>query len=192
MGLAFARSRHEDAAGGVFIVREALAADAAQVVRYTRATLAENLPGIITRPDEFRVTVAEERRQLARSRRDEGDIFLLAVRPGRRTILGTLRGTSDSRLRVRHTLTFGITVARRARGLGIGRTLIARTIAWADSHPYITRLALTVIADNPARHLYASLGFIEEGRRTGYVQRDDGTFVDMILMCRRRPADEAP
>ena len=190
MGHNLLPTRHDDVDGRRFIIREAIAADARTLVHFTRTVLAENLPGLLTRPDEFDLTIADERRQLARSRRDPANVFLLAHRPGRRTVLGCLRATCDDRARVRHTLTLGVTVARRARGKGVGRALMQRCIDYVTVHPYLTRLALSVTADNEsAIRLYRDLEFVEEGRRLNFVRRDDGTLVDMILMVRWLPGD---
>ena len=52
--------------------------------------------------------------------------------------------------------------------------------------PYgIARLSLDVAADNdPALTFYGRMGFLEDGRRTNYYQRQEGMQMDAILMSR--------
>jgi RimJ/RimL family protein N-acetyltransferase len=65
-------------------------------------------------------------------------------------------------------------------------------IAWAEDHPDLKLLQLSVHANNPrARHLYASLGFEIEGRRRGGIRIGD-EFVDEIVMSRWLGEDESP
>ncbi|GAA2970989.1 GNAT family N-acetyltransferase [Actinokineospora diospyrosa] len=53
---------------------------------------------------------------------------------------------------------------------------------WAFNDMRLTAIELTVVADNdPARHLYRKLGFVEEGRRRESFRRD-GQLHDAIIM----------
>lgn len=76
-----------------------------------------------------------------------------------------------------------VAVAPDQQGRGIARTMLERLLAEADSSG-VTHTFLEVRADNePARHLYARLGFEEISRRARYYA--DGS--DAVIMRRARP-----
>lgn len=77
-----------------------------------------------------------------------------------------------------------------ARGQGIGRALIERTVriaAGKGAH----RLLLEVRDDNPALDLYRNAGFSEIGRRRNYYQGADGTARDALTLARPIDVDGA-
>ncbi len=77
-----------------------------------------------------------------------------------------------------------IAVLPEHRGRGLGRALMARLVGEADAREVVETF-LDVRADNePARALYASLGFVERGVRRGYYPPDG---MDAIVMSRPRP-----
>ncbi len=56
-------------------------------------------------------------------------------------------------------------------------------ITWAEQHPVIEKLCLSVFATHTrAIALYSSLGFQEEGRQLRQVKLETGVYVDVILM----------
>jgi [ribosomal protein S18]-alanine N-acetyltransferase len=62
----------------------------------------------------------------------------------------------------------GLVVATDRRRLGIGRSLVKASMAWA-AQAGATQMRLEVRASNaPARGLYQSLGFVRAGIRPGY------------------------
>lgn len=64
---------------------------------------------------------------------------------------------------------------------GIGRAMVEALVEWCKTHGMV-RLMLEVRESNlPARKLYESLGFTQDGRRKGYY---DGPKEDAILMSR--------
>jgi putative acetyltransferase len=102
-----------------------------------------------------------------------------------------LASSSISRFRprlCRHGALLGIGVRPDAQGVGIGRALLLRTIAWATegpgrTDPAVIRIELYVRADNArARRLYESVGFEHEGVRRRLVRLPDGRFVDDVVM----------
>ncbi|MCT7655895.1 GNAT family N-acetyltransferase [Oceanimonas sp. NS1] len=60
-----------------------------------------------------------------------------------------------------------LAVAPAARGRGLGRQLLQVAVTALESQG-CKRIKLTVLPDNPALHLYQSLGFAEAGREEDY------------------------
>lgn len=85
-----------------------------------------------------------------------------------------------------HVGQLGIGILDGWRGMGIGRALMNTTLEACAARGF-SRIELEVYAHNTrAIALYASLGFVEEGRRIG-ARILDGVHQDMILMARRSP-----
>lgn len=68
-------------------------------------------------------------------------------------------------------------------GSGFGRPFLAAVVDWVYAESRCHRLCLEVFTDNArARHVYQSLGFVEEGRLREIVRRRDGSRADQFLM----------
>ena len=102
-------------------------------------------------------------------------------------VVGTLGlHTSPHRPRRRHAADIGMAVRDDWHGKGIGSALLEAAIDLADNWLNLTRLELTVFADNaPAIRLYEKFGFSTEGRLAHYALRD-GEFHDCLMMARIR------
>ena len=82
----------------------------------------------------------------------------------------------------------GMIVAATHRRRGIGRALLERAIAWAETNEK-RALKLRVFPDNePARALYRACGFVDVELQRKAVSRREGPPRDAILM--RRPTAE--
>jgi len=83
---------------------------------------------------------------------------------GREPILGSLTLTSGRTSRTQHTVQLGMGVLQHVWGQGLGGLLLDRALTWTRANPILTRVSLQVYEDNePARRLYLSRGFVEEG-----------------------------
>lgn len=83
----------------------------------------------------------------------------------------------------RHGAEFGVTVAARARGLGVGRALLQTLEVWAAEYR-VSRITLGVFAGNErARALYRSMGYEDEGVERGGVRFPEGS-VDVVRMAK--------
>jgi ribosomal protein S18 acetylase RimI-like enzyme len=160
------------------MIRQARVADAAAIVELDRA-LAEAGVGMVLTPDQIR-TVAEEAARI--------DDIYRGMRAGDATtcvvaeIDGAVVGAADLRqlypMRVRHVGVLSVGVRSSHRRRGVARALMQHLIEHARSYE-LTRLELYVREDNqPARSLYASLGFRHEGTRVRFVRLDDGGYAD--------------
>jgi diamine N-acetyltransferase len=75
-------------------------------------------------------------------------------------------------------------IAVTAPGQGVGRGFLTLVIDWVFRETRAYRLWLDVLADNArARHLYLSLGFVEEGRLRKAYRLPDESRIDLILMA---------
>jgi len=84
-------------------------------------------------------------------------------------------------------MALGIAVRDDMAGRGVGSALLKEVVGIADGWLNITRLELTVYADNArAMALYRKFGFEVEGTHKAYALRD-GQYVDAICMARIRP-----
>lgn len=124
----------------------------------------------------------QERERIARARRDENALFLLAEMDGE--IVGSLTFEGGPRKRIRHIGEFGIVVAKACQGMGVGRALLEEMIEWAEATGIVRKINLRVCVENThAIALYERMGFVTEGR----IARDlyfDGAFRDALLMGR--------
>jgi len=108
-------------------------------------------------------------------------VSLVAEIEGR--VVGQLTCERAPRTVTRHGAEFGITIARAARGIGVGRALLDALEAWARAHG-VTRIALGVFAGNErAITLYRSCGYTEEGVERRGVRFPEGD-VDVIRMSK--------
>ncbi|HQT90007.1 MAG TPA: GNAT family N-acetyltransferase [Acidiphilium sp.] len=86
-----------------------------------------------------------------------------------------------------HVGHIGVMVADAHHGQGIGTALLTALLDLADHWLGLTRLELTVFADNSrAIALYHRLGFVQEGHLRDYALRD-GALADSLSMARLRP-----
>ena len=88
--------------------------------------------------------------------------------------------------RRRHAGHIGIAVHDKWQAKGVGTALMEALIDLADNWLNLSRLELTVFADNePALKLFRKLGFEIEGSHRKYAFRD-GLYVDSYTMARVR------
>jgi RimJ/RimL family protein N-acetyltransferase len=158
-------------------IRTALPSDAEALTDYIAAIVAERLPVLFAR--EAPPAPEQVAAMIARNAADERACLLLALDGA--AVVGMLDFSGHARAQQRHVGSFGMSVARAARGRGIGTRLLRALYAFAKEHGY-RKLELEVFASNgPAIVLYESHGFVHEGRRRGAVMVGDEA-VDLLLM----------
>jgi GNAT superfamily N-acetyltransferase len=135
------------------MIREAQPADAGTIVRLIRELAAyENLVDLVrnTETDVLRDGFGEQRCFECLLAEADGEAVGLAIhRPS--------YSTFDGR---RGLYVEDLFVAEKARGLGIGRMLMARLAAIAHERG-CSRMSLAVLHWNPARDFYRRLGFVQ-------------------------------
>jgi len=106
------------------------------------------------------------------------DVWLTFAEDGERTV-----GFALSRLLIDEAELLLLAVEPHARGHGVGRALIERTVAIA-AEKGAHRLLLEVRDGNHALDLYTEAGFGEIGRRRDYYRGLDGTARDALTLAR--------
>jgi RimJ/RimL family protein N-acetyltransferase len=163
-------------------VRAAAPDDAAGVLEVLRKTAAELIYTVV-RPEELDVDEARQRSTIRRSADDTGCLFLVAECDGR--VVGYLDFSNGRKQSARHAGTFSVYLLDGWRNHGIGRALVEALIEWAEASPVIEKLTLAVFSTNKrALALYEKCGFLVEGYCPRDMKREDGTYVDSVLMYR--------
>ena len=96
-------------------------------------------------------------------------------------VVGQLTVTRGNRPTTAHRAEFGITVASRARGVGVGIALMSILETWAREFG-VDRLELGVFEDNERAHAaYHRQGYVDEGVEHGGVRFPEGD-VNVVRM----------
>ncbi|MCM2129470.1 GNAT family N-acetyltransferase [Larsenimonas rhizosphaerae] len=119
----------------------------------------------------------------------------VAAGPGKHLLVATLDGRlvgqislllEEHRPRRRHVGSLGMGVDETVHGQGIGTRLLGAALELADDWLGLTRLELSVYADNAAAiALYTRAGFEQEGHHRNFARRE-GVLVDALSMARIR------
>jgi ribosomal protein S18 acetylase RimI-like enzyme len=156
--------------------------DALPSLALQREVLAEDR-WFVSRADELLVTLDQREAFVARAASSPTERFLVARLPDVR-VAGWLQLDVVPLRRLMHVGRVEVLVAAPFRGMGVGKALLDAVIADARAGGVLRKLSLAVFADNPrAIAIYASCGFVEEGRRRGEVRMEDGTARDDVLMA---------
>lgn len=160
-------------------IRTAKKEDALNLIRYVNKIGGES--DFLTFGDnEFNITIEKEEAILESHIGVENKIYLIAEIENE--IAGSLNYSGGIRQRTKHTGEFGVSVAKKYWGLGIGKELIKYMIDWAKEGNVVRKINLRVREDNEiAVNLYTKLGFKKEGiiSRDFYV---DGKYYSSISM----------
>ena len=170
--------------GARCVVRTAEVHDAGAILAITRAMLGEPVSAsMVTTIQEFDLTLEEAQAWVEEHREKEGWVVLVAE--VEEQVVGLIDFKNGVRRRLAHRGAFGMLVAAAWRGQGIGDTLLASLLDWAEAHPRIEKVGLAVIEGNePALGLYRKHGFVEEGRRRREIRYGVDHYADDILMYR--------
>lgn len=136
---------------------------------------------LLSYPEENSYTPEQEAQFLQAKSENAGEVEILAELDGRPVGLAGIERVG-AKEKVRHRAALGISVAREAWGLGIGRALTEACIECAREAGY-AQLELDAVADNDrALALYRSEGFVEYGRNPkGFRSREAG-WQELVLM----------
>lgn len=186
---------HRLKGGEQVVIRSSIEADAASILEHLRDLRATS-EFLVTQAGEGVQSVEDEVAWIRKRRDNPAGLSILAEcvgGDGAPRVVGVLDFAVQDRRRVAHHGHLGLGVSSTHRGRGLGRLLMNTLLDWARAHPSILKVCLGCFADNtPALNLYRSLGFVEEGRRMGEFQYEDGRFFDdvqMMLWVKPPPSD---
>ncbi|GEN53614.1 GNAT family N-acetyltransferase [Halobacillus faecis] len=130
-------------------------------------------------PSEFHDSLEKEKAWIGRY--EEPEFFLVAERDGE--LVGFLNFNLGALSATRHQGTFGVSVKRDVRNMGIGRELVTAMIARCRRTDGLDIIRLNVSESNArAIHLYESFGFQKEGCFQDYI-RKNGKSENLIHMA---------
>ncbi|MBH8609036.1 GNAT family N-acetyltransferase [Thermoactinomyces sp. CICC 10521] len=161
------------------VIREGRADDAGRILSYIRKMAGES-DFITFSPDEFCMSMEEERAFIEECANSRNHLFLIAEVEGE--IAGNLVFRGGKYSRTAHAGEFGISVLKKYWGCSIGRSLLQYLIDWAKKSHVVRKINLRVRVDNErAIRLYERMGFAIEGRlkRDFYI---GGKWFDSYLM----------
>jgi RimJ/RimL family protein N-acetyltransferase len=162
------------------VIRNAGPDDASWFVAHVRELASDPGRQIPLEPEEWTVTAEQQIEQFTSAINGNGDLYLIAEVNGER--IGKINLKRGTRKAFRRSATLGMSVKASWRGQGVGRLLLERAVRWAEGAD-IRRIELYVFPSNvSAIHLYGSIGFVVEARRSAAIFRD-GQLEDDLLMA---------
>ena len=168
--------------GKAAVLRSPEPSDAAQLNAYLRLTSGETY-FMVRYPEECSQSTEAAQRRLQAMVDDERSFMLAAFLDGE--LVGNC-GVNEigDRFKMRHRAGLGISIKKKAWGLGLGTVLITKALEQAKENGFI-QVELGVFADNErARGLYQKLGFDEMGCIPKAFCLKDGTYRDEVQMVR--------
>ncbi|GEK34340.1 GNAT family N-acetyltransferase [Kurthia sibirica] len=112
--------------------------------------------------NEYPLSVEQQRQEMAATAFDCQQLMILAKDEDRIVGIGTM--STSSKAKSRHVTELGIVVSKNYQNQKIGRNIMEKMIAWAESNQIIEKIQLDTRADNIlAVSLYMKLGFVVEG-----------------------------
>ncbi len=158
-------------------------------IRHSETHDIDAIRQIVAHPDVYRNTLQapfpslEKWQKRLEAARERG-FSLVAELDGE--VVGHLGLHPEQNPRRSHVAGFGMMVKASHHGRGIGSRLLAAAIDLAENWLNVTRIELTVFADNqPAIALYEKHGFRIEGTSPDFALRD-GEYVSACHMARLR------
>lgn len=168
----------------VVIICPAVPDDAETILNYMSLGLPECTDYVRIEPDEFGMSVKQERDWIVAQKHASGAIVLLAKAANE--VIGMLDCDSSSRRQIAHVGEIGMAVRKTYWGSGLGSAMMTSLINWAQAHPVLEMLQLSVFADNHrAIGLYRKFDFVEAGRLPQRTKFGPGEYKDDVIMYRR-------
>lgn len=166
--------------GKKVVLRNAVIDDAENLISIMKKVDTETT-FLLREPEEFTLTIDEEKEYIQSKQGSEVDLLLLAEVEGK--IIGACGLNGSSKKRLRHSINLGISILRDYWGMGIGKKLIETGINCAKEND-ISRITLQVDANNfRAINLYLKLGFEIEGMLKNDKRLVDGTYINSYTMA---------
>lgn len=140
---------------------------------------------ITDEPQFFRVSPIDIKGEVFPTK-DDFENFTLGAFSDEGELLGTVGFKRDLFVKLKHKgLIFRMYVSEKAKGLGLGRTLLQALIERASQDKTLKQIYLTVVATNHrAKNLYLSEGFEVFSTEINSIQMNKNEFVDEDSMIK--------
>ncbi|HIQ95081.1 MAG TPA: GNAT family N-acetyltransferase [Candidatus Limivivens merdigallinarum] len=162
------------------VLKNPMPEDAEAVLFHMKQTAGET-DFLVRYPEEIHLTVEEEKEFLEDFREDAGRLFLTAWLDGEMVAVTSLTPVGGQ-YKYRHRGSFGISIQKKAWGLGLGSAMAREILKYAKELGF-TQVELGVDEENlTARHVYEKLGFVETGRIPRAFRLKDGSYHNEIQM----------
>ena len=172
-----------DKLGREVVLRSAEVSDAADLVKYLKATAGETRY-LVREPEEVTLTVEAEERFIENKLNADGELILVATVDGKHIGNCSLMSMGNFK-RYRHRCGVAIALYKDFCGCGIGRAMMETVLAVAKELGY-EQAELEVVADNMAAvSLYEKLGFVKYGVFPDNMKYSDGTYADTVWMMKK-------
>jgi RimJ/RimL family protein N-acetyltransferase len=167
--------------GMQYILRSAITTDA-EALSKLRVQIDGETENLDREPGEAFIDESGFKQLIHSDSEASRNLFLVAVMEDR--IVGFSRCEGSALKRFAHKVEFGVCVLQDYWGYGIGKNLLAESIAWADANG-IHKITLNVLETNDkAIKLYQTLGFEIEGILKKDKILADGKFYNTMMMGR--------
>ncbi|WP_339265466.1 GNAT family N-acetyltransferase [Paenibacillus sp. FSL R5-0470] len=164
-----------------YIIRSAIPTDAMTLSKL-RVQIDGETENLDREPGEAFIDELGFKELIQSDSKEPRNLFLVAVVEDQ--IVGFSRCEGPTLKRFTHKVEFGVCVLQNYWGYGIGKNLLAESIAWADANG-IQKITLNVLETNDkAITLYQKLGFKIEGILKNDKILADGKFYNTIMMGR--------
>lgn len=164
--------------GQIIKLRQSNIKDAALILDFLIEVNKES-KNLSREPHEVTMTLDDEIKYLERVEKSKNDCMIVAFDDEK--IISTVGFHGSGLSRLRHKVSFGISVLQEYSNLGVGSIMMNELIKLAREYRK-TKIELEVRVDNEkAIHLYKKFGFVEEGiRKNGFFVNEE--YVDLLLM----------
>lgn len=164
------------------VIRPAQVEDAEAILAFATLVMTTDNSTLATAPGEFNYTVEQERDWIKRAQ-NPNTLVIVAVLG--QQVVGLLDVRPNTRKRFAHWCELGMSVHPDYRNQKIGHALLQYAIDWATTNTRLEQMRLEVFHDNHrALHLYIKFGFVLEGVKKDGCKMEDGTYKDVLTMCR--------
>lgn len=156
--------------------------DAQAFLDFFRQSTSET-ENLVRYPEEIIITPEKEGQILDRIMNSE-DQWSIGVFDGKRIVGNINFGSIGNRIKIRHRITFGITILKEYWNLGLGSILIQEMLDVLKENEY-EQVELEVLSCNSnAIQLYKKFGFEEYGRIPHGIKFKNGEYMDLISMIK--------
>lgn len=168
--------------GKQIVIRKAERSDAEAIIAYSTHILSTFVDVVVTTPEEFKPSVDEQEKWIAKHNDSETGFLALADYEGQ--IIGMIHLITGPRKKMIHAGEFALSVREGFHDQKTGTQLLDSLIEWAKASPLVEKIILNVASENKkAIHLYEKAGFVREGFNKKALKQPDGRYTDNIQMA---------